>query len=481
MCRGITDGIPCECDAYDPPVDPKAPSLCRECAHGKSKHSNLPSTAAPHSAVQTKKSVLDVFTSRAEKNISERLPGQDRITDFDTARQDALKGFRVEDSPRQDTGKKPKGKKKAGKGTEVAVKETVASKVVLFVSGVKNQQLQGSTKAPTLVDMDLLGLHQCVATDVVIKVNATHQDCTDLFERLFSPMFQWMAKSKKGGTWVIISKECHTLRVVPKARPNGADIAQYQIPKAKTQGIMVFIGLTKTVPVDLYESWFTGQVIQEPSSGIESDNMDVLMVASSDGSDDNNSDYNPVRDPDAEDYDFSPAPVPFEKYETRKEPVPSKRKMESVDNDIEQTAVKKQKIYGRASHPTQTASSSKSKLPDPQVLQILSRDNFSLLMIKSLSFSYYTIALLALTLIPYHCAPRSHSHSLPEILPLCVTLILHALYALASYNNSTAVILLLYHSLYTLAFYQTFTVVSLCHPHSFSIHLLPLLCLFIHP
>ncbi|KAF8215158.1 hypothetical protein K438DRAFT_2008603 [Mycena galopus ATCC 62051] len=341
MCRGITDGIPCDCNAYDPPVDPKAPSLCRECAHGKSKHSDLPSTAAPHSSVKTKKSVLDVFTSRAEKTISERLPSKDRITDFGTAKQDTLRGFRVEDAPRQDASKKPKGKKKAGKGTEVAVKETVASKVVLFVSGVKNQQLQGSTKALTLVDIDLLGLHQCVATDVVIKDNTTHQDCTDLFERLFSPMFEWMAKNKKGGTWVIISKECHTLRVVPKARPNGADIAQYQIPKRKTQEIMLFIALTKTVPVDQYKSWFTGPVIQEPSSGIESDNEDVLMVASSN---DNNSDYDPVRDPDAEDYGFSPRPVAFEKYQTRKDPVPSKRKMESVDNDIEQTAVKKQKI-----------------------------------------------------------------------------------------------------------------------------------------
>ncbi|KAJ7837212.1 hypothetical protein B0H14DRAFT_2589316 [Mycena olivaceomarginata] len=92
MCRGTTaEGLACDCEAYDPPQDPSVPSKCQECGHGKSRHSPIASTAVQ----DTKQAVLDAFAARSEKPVSDRLPPKARITDFSTAKDDALKGFRM--------------------------------------------------------------------------------------------------------------------------------------------------------------------------------------------------------------------------------------------------------------------------------------------------------------------------------------------------------------------------------------------------
>jgi hypothetical protein len=105
MCRGKTvDGSPCDCEEYDPPQDTKSQSICRECGHGKSKHTER----GQEQKSMGKKSVLDVFTAHAEKTVAERLPATDRVADFGSARDDALKGFRV----KPEDSKKPKSNKK---------------------------------------------------------------------------------------------------------------------------------------------------------------------------------------------------------------------------------------------------------------------------------------------------------------------------------------------------------------------------------
>jgi hypothetical protein len=112
MCRGTTaEGLACDCEAYDPPQDPSVPSKCQECGHGKSRHSPIASTAVQ----DTKQAVLDAFAARSEKPISDRLPPKARITDFSTAKDDALKGFRMT-SDAEGGSSKLKGKKKAVSG-----------------------------------------------------------------------------------------------------------------------------------------------------------------------------------------------------------------------------------------------------------------------------------------------------------------------------------------------------------------------------
>lgn len=112
MCRGTTaEGLACDCEAYDPPQDSSAPSKCQECSHGKSRHSHIASTAVE----DTKQAVLDAFAACSEKTLSDRLPSKARVTDFATAKDDALKGFRMA-SDTEGGSSKLKGKKKAVSG-----------------------------------------------------------------------------------------------------------------------------------------------------------------------------------------------------------------------------------------------------------------------------------------------------------------------------------------------------------------------------
>ncbi|KAF8139168.1 hypothetical protein K438DRAFT_1785953 [Mycena galopus ATCC 62051] len=108
MCHGITDGFPCDCEQYDPPLDPEAPTRCRECAHGRSKHVLTPSTTQFPLLGETKKSVLDVFAARAAETVSDRLPANARVTDLAGARNDALKHYRLKSNKEDSGDKKPK-------------------------------------------------------------------------------------------------------------------------------------------------------------------------------------------------------------------------------------------------------------------------------------------------------------------------------------------------------------------------------------
>ncbi|KAF8212978.1 hypothetical protein K438DRAFT_1751390 [Mycena galopus ATCC 62051] len=329
-----------------------------------------------------KKSILEVFASHAEQSISERLPVKDRVTDFGTARKDILQGYRPKpmEEPSNQVATKSRKKKKA---VVAAVKDVLVSKVVLFVSGVKHNILLGSSKSPSHVDIDHMALHKCVAVDVTVKPGWTHEQSTEHFAGIFSEAFEQIRENKAGGwggSWVVLSKEYKTLRVVPNREPNGADLVTHTIPKTANNGAMIFIGnmipifcftntdshlaLRKGISTETYKSWNTRQDIAETSSDGDAD---VILSSNDDDEESaNDSEYNPAKDPDADAMNLEPVQsTPVGKYSMRIDPLPSKRKSEAVevDSDTEQPRVTKKlklAINRRpSSQVSQVASSSK--------------------------------------------------------------------------------------------------------------------------
>ncbi|KAJ7463084.1 hypothetical protein B0H11DRAFT_2310310 [Mycena galericulata] len=348
MCRGTTDGDACDCEEYDKSQDPSALSKCMECGHGKSKH-------GPGNVQQagSKSTVLDIFTARSEKHINDLLPATSRVTDLSTARHDALKGFRVTADPE----KRPKKKGK--------------------VESKPNNELRGSSKAPSLVDLEHKALYGCIAKDVVIQHDWTHAECTERLTELFPNAFAYasqQARGAEGALWVILSKEYQRLRIVPNVAPTGADLAAFKVDK-KTgpKGLSLYIALTKSVPDTVYKSWYIGPSKQDSSSDIEIEKESNSRL-SDDSAEENSSDYNPANDPDAVGVKLEGIPG---RYRTRPTPMPSMRKRESMaaeeDSDDEVVAVKKQKLGSGKSHTTRTAST--SSRPDPLFLQDSDSDN----------------------------------------------------------------------------------------------------------
>ncbi|KAJ6462903.1 hypothetical protein C8R45DRAFT_1107972 [Mycena sanguinolenta] len=303
MCRGTTDGKPCDCEAYDAPLKADAPSKCLECGHGKSRH---PAVIQPTVSVATasRQGVMDAFNLRADKKISEHLPAKDRVTDLSAAKADAMRGYRVVDP---EAAKKGKGNTKLKAATHSKSKDTVVSEVVLLTCGLnrKGDKLIGSAKAPSMVEIERRSLHQCVASDVTWAPEWTHQACTTKLTGIFRVPFEWLASV--GGDWMVLSKAYNNLHVVPKLEPTGSDGVKYKIPKTATRGTMLYIALSHEVPNEVYQSWYTGPPVQESSSVIDGEENFIDI----DSQDENmrSSDYHPTQDVDASDTEIVPRAI----------------------------------------------------------------------------------------------------------------------------------------------------------------------------
>ncbi|KAJ7862694.1 hypothetical protein B0H13DRAFT_1899969 [Mycena leptocephala] len=366
LCRAKTnDGEACDCEEYDEPQDPSAPSRCHECGHGKSKHK--PSREAQQGDGK-KSTVLDIFAAQSQRRIQDLIPATAQVTDFGTARADTLKGYRVVPQDKAISKQKVAGKKKApnSKPKDTSVKVvllTCGVKNVLLACGVKNKELRIS-RAPTLVDLKHMALHGCVATGVRIGPDSTYDECTEHFAQIFPNAFSYANTKRKtdSGLWMVVAKNYQTLRLVPNMKPTGADLIEFKSESSK-KDVSIFIALTRSVPDKVYNSWNEGSIAwQEQSSDIQDDEL-----LYSDGSqiEDGSSDYDPMKDPDAD--GLKTAHLPTGRYETRLAPVPSIRKRESMaredsdsDSDIEQAqpAAKKQKLASGRPYTAQIASSS---------------------------------------------------------------------------------------------------------------------------
>ncbi|KAF7366366.1 hypothetical protein MSAN_00893100 [Mycena sanguinolenta] len=313
-CRGSSkDGEECECDAYDAPEKKDAPSLCRECGHGKSKHAPIPSIWAESSSAANKRAVLTAFNSHSDKKVAEVLPVKERVTDFSTARKDALKNYRPS-APESKLKKTPANK------TASTSKDTVAiSEIILLTCGIKNYHLK-VPKAPSRHEIDTAAHYQCVATNSVLNIAWTHEELSTELQKLFPRPFQ---SSGEAG-WRVLTKDYKKLHVVCNDHPTGADVVKYKVSKTAQHGVQLYIGtlfeylesliftycstaLVKTVSQSVYDTWYTGPEIVQESSSIhgEEDTLDTFINDEEDSSSNSTAagssdDYDPIQDPDAE-------------------------------------------------------------------------------------------------------------------------------------------------------------------------------------
>ncbi|KAJ6455084.1 hypothetical protein C8R47DRAFT_212593 [Mycena vitilis] len=344
QCRQLTEDGRCPCEEYDPPQDPMARSVCRECEHGKSLHKPPPNGNGE--TVQGKGTIKDIFAAHSAKGLKDLKP----LADFSTARNDALKGFRVE--PEASTNKKIS---KKGKAKAEPKPKTVPIKVVLLTNGVKNDKLKGSSRALNSSDIGHREQHGCVAKDVNIDPTWTHRECSKHFAKLFPKAFAEAKGDKARSSWSVVEKSYQQLRVVPKsAPPTGADILQEKIVTRRGD-VMVYIVLNKTVTEKTFKTWYTGPPRQEPSSDIDEDPITISDQSSTASDVDVDIDMDSSNE---EEMQFEPNPYGMP-YKMGPKPGSSKRKIESLDSDIEEKPFKKQKLAPRRQRPTSAGSSSK--------------------------------------------------------------------------------------------------------------------------
>ncbi|KAJ7939744.1 hypothetical protein B0H13DRAFT_1850512 [Mycena leptocephala] len=209
MCRAKTnDGELCDCEQYDQPPDPSAPSRCMECGHGKSKHG-----LGQLQPVEAKKNtVLDIFAAQAERHIKDLLPATARVTDFGTARTDALRNYRV--APQVSSQKKRE-------------KDGLALRTMSY----------GALRKLRLL---------------LIENTRRSTECTKYFAEIFPKAFEHAmmhTQNPEGGIWMIAAKEYKALRLVPKVKPTGADIINF-----KQKDVPLYIVLVKPIPDEVYAS-----------------------------------------------------------------------------------------------------------------------------------------------------------------------------------------------------------------------------------
>ncbi|KAJ7740408.1 hypothetical protein B0H14DRAFT_2638077 [Mycena olivaceomarginata] len=147
-------------------------------------------------------------------------------------------------------------------------------------------------------------------------------------------------------SWFVLSKEYKTLKIVPKTSAAGTDLAKYKITKTTNIGVCLFIALGKTIPNDVYISWYTKPAVEANSSVVGN--------------------FNPVIDLDPIKTEILET-VPGKCYETSPTPVPAKCKRDyqedSEDQEIEYA--KRTKLLNSPSTPV--ASSSKNRLKPERV------------------------------------------------------------------------------------------------------------------
>ncbi|KAJ7682133.1 hypothetical protein DFH06DRAFT_1314357 [Mycena polygramma] len=323
-----------------------ARSICMECNHGKSLHK--PPPQGDGETAPGKGTIKEIFAAHSAKGLKDLKP----LTDYSTARTDALKGFRAE--PEASTSKKTskKGKAKAEPKTK-----DMAVKVVLLTNGVKNDKLKGSSRALTSSDVGHREQHGCVAKNVKIDRQWTNRECSKRFAKLFPKAFGEAKGDNTRASWSVVAKSYQQLRVVPKsAPPTGADVLDEKITTRHGDS-MIYIVLNKTVPERTYKTWYNGPPKQEPSSDVEEASITVSDHSStaSDADADSSNEEEMELDP-------NPYGMP---YEMRPNPSSSKRKLDSIRNatflesDVDEKPFKKQKLAPHRQRPTAGGSSSK--------------------------------------------------------------------------------------------------------------------------
>ncbi|KAJ6568797.1 hypothetical protein B0H19DRAFT_1256510 [Mycena capillaripes] len=351
-CRANTNGELCDCELYDPPLELSAPSRCKECARGKSKH-----TLAPFPQAGTKHTVLDIFAAQSEKPVKRSLPTAAHIADFSTARADALKGYRP--TAAEST---TKPKKKGRSELRTSASKQTAVRVALLTCGIKNGELRGSSKALTGVDLVVRGQHGCAVKGVVLDETWSADQCIKHFTTLFPRAFEYAyARHINGPLYTVVAKEYQTLRVVPTSTgPTGEDLIDYKV-KDKKRGAIIYIALMKAIPDDTYASWYTGPPKEQPSSEVDSYGEDgaVKSEVELNSSDD---EYDPVKDSDVKEMEDVHVSG---RYQTRVDSSPSTRKRDSMamtfdNSDVEFVPTKKQRVSTGKSLTTQNATPSGS-------------------------------------------------------------------------------------------------------------------------
>ncbi|KAJ6472552.1 hypothetical protein C8R45DRAFT_936448 [Mycena sanguinolenta] len=359
MCRAILDGVACECEQYDAPKNEDAPPMCRECGHGKSRHSTV-APIAPVAIATSNKAVLDLFNLRSDRRIAEVLPAKAQLMDFSAAKEDALRNYRrSEDDPKAAyKAKKVDVVKKTAPPSKS--KEIIISELVLFTCGVNKFTLCGSAKAPTRIDIDQLASYKFVAKDVALNQAWSHEEFTTKLRALFPEAFQWLAgvtsesSSSDHGSWVLLNKHYQTLQVLRNVSATGSDAAKYTIKTA--HGLLLYIALNHPdrLPKTVYRAWYTGRPEEQDTSSVNGEGGDEDLLQINSAEDDfESSDYDLSRDHNAYSEGEAEVHVVPGRYDMRLEPPASKRKRESIESisEDEQPPSKKLKLAGNKSSP----------------------------------------------------------------------------------------------------------------------------------
>ncbi|KAJ7611352.1 hypothetical protein DFH06DRAFT_1345552 [Mycena polygramma] len=347
LCRGRTnpEDPECDCEEYDQPADPNAPSKCRECGHGKSKHQDPPAVDQGPPAAAKKKTVLDIFseqTAQSEKRVKALLPEKERAADPATARADALRGYRP--AAEASGSKKRKGKAKAA---EVKPKESTV-KIVMLTCGVKNDCLRGSQKALRPADISDREDYQCVARDAVIQHSWTNQQLTRYLHELLPMPMAYGEENSCSPLWALVSKDYQRFKVLENATPTAAQVMENKVSNPK-DGATVFLALNIAVPEKVYKSWYS----RPCRAAAASSDIEAAEEHNS------GSDYDMAQDLDAD----SLSDVPVSNVTGRV------RKRESIASDEEEQPAKKQRLSSGLSHPMTQKASGKMREKSPLFLR----------------------------------------------------------------------------------------------------------------
>ncbi|KAK7008326.1 hypothetical protein R3P38DRAFT_3211365 [Favolaschia claudopus] len=297
MCREtLENGNHCTCEEYDPPSDPNAPSICRECGHGKSRHGPRRPDAVqqpprrqpedndtPPPSKTSRPTVTAIFEARASKHVTDALPAIHRVVDIEEAKQDALKNYRIKD--KEVSKKTPK--QKPGSAKEKPAVNVKFDQIILLTCGVNSKhQLRGYSKAPTPKEVSVRRAYGCISQNVTVSKTWSHAECTSELSKLFRKAFAFAGVEAGKGTWFVVRKYYQTMEVIDELNPTGETLCQHRLKNDR--GSFLFIVLKKAVPQSVYRSWYKGPPKEAPSSDVE--NTSEVPV-DDDGNMDDEEDY----------------------------------------------------------------------------------------------------------------------------------------------------------------------------------------------
>ncbi|KAK7052778.1 hypothetical protein R3P38DRAFT_2763111 [Favolaschia claudopus] len=286
MCREIDeDGTTCSCEEYDAPTDPSAPSKCRECGHGRSRHGPAKPIQPPPSppvADPPKPTIQAIFDIHANRRLSDAFPGTQRpgdapatqaAVDPQTAMADALKGYRPSSKKhRSSSSSKPQTQSRTPKSRTSSATRPVVSKVILLTEGVsKGFALRSSSRALTPSEEQLRKSHGCVAYDVMISAEWTHEQATKQLATVFPKAFQAAQVQSNKNDWFLLEKFYQKLSVLDGCdlNPNGRTMVSKIQKKSNTTQTFLYLALRKRIDPEVYGTWYQPPKGHVPSSDIE--------------------------------------------------------------------------------------------------------------------------------------------------------------------------------------------------------------------